>query len=400
MELGGREMTVFKIIFLPRRCDDRLHLEKRGATLLFNGEVFDPSIYDESLPYSQWIDSRPETIEDGWSVTVVLPHGWPAPRATRFPSPIVVSADGPVELPAYEGPDEDEAELRLAVAAKLAAQGKGETTVDGQKILIPKCLSLGEMPEGVYFSETTSPFHEFPEFGAAVAHVIGTVSLIDLEMRRLMISQHGSQALLAIRTVDKLLKNKDSRKKYVSSFAKNTGRDLVWKTFNWAYEFSEPILAIRNKFAHDIWGECPAIPDALLLVDPIHRLTGQAAFSQLLSHRLADEEMQVLIRIAAGEGGSKLSEADAKAIFAMAMARQSSPSRTEALNMTFGNPLDFRAPAAEVWTANDFRNAALAADMARIHVVGRLQKTTQWLNGLLSEDELEPLPEKPSRNRK
>ena len=115
-------MTIFNITLSPQRRDDRLRLEKRGATLLINGEVFDPSTYDESSPHTQWIVGRPEALEDGWSVTLLLPHGSPAPRATRFPDPIVVSTDGPVELPPYEGPDEDEAELRAAVAAKLSAQ--------------------------------------------------------------------------------------------------------------------------------------------------------------------------------------------------------------------------------------------------------------------------------------
>lgn len=385
-------MTIFNITLSPQRRDDRLHLEKRGATLLINGEVFDPSTYDKSLPHTQWIVGRPESLEDGWSVTLLLPHGSPAPRATRFPDPIVVSTDGPVELPPYEGPDEDEAKLRAAVAAKLSAQENDSTTTNRQAIIIPKRLSLGEMPEGAYFSETAPPFDKFPEFGAVVAHVIGTASLLDLEMWRPAISQHGSESLLAIRTAYAILENEDRKRRYVKSIAENTGRDLVWKTIQWAYEFSKPVFEIRNKFAHHIWGECPAMPNALLLADPMDRLTGQAALSQLLGHRLAEQETQILMRIAIGEGGSRLSETDAKAIFEMAAARQNNPSRTEAFNMIFNNPLDFRAPAAEVWTANDFKNAALAANMARIHVIGRLQKITQWLNGLLSEDDLEPLP--------
>ena len=75
-------------------------------------------------------------------------------------------------------------------------------------------------------------------------------------------------------------------------------------------------------------------------------------------------------------------------------------SRTEAFNMVFANPLDFRAPDAEVWTENDFRNAALAANMARTHVLARLQQIAQWLNGLRADDELEPLPEVPAKGRR
>ncbi|MCG6114158.1 MAG: hypothetical protein MEQ84_03075 [Mesorhizobium sp.] len=393
-------MITFNIQLMPQRRDDRLHLEKRGTTLLFNGEVFDPSTYDEFSSHIDWIVGLPEAIENGWSVTIVLPHGWPAPRATRFPDLIEISADGPVELPPYEGLDEDQEKLRLAVAAQLSTRQNDRTTSNGREIKIPEPLILGEMPEGVYFSETASPFDRFPEFGTVVAHVIATASLLDLEMWRPAISQHGSESLLAIRTAFATLENEERKRRYVRSIAEHTGRELVWKTIKWAYEFSEPVFKIRNKFAHHIWGECSALPNALLLADPKDRLTGQAALSQLLAHQPAEQESHILMRIASGEGGSKLSEDDAKAILKMAAARQNNPSRIEAFDMAFGNPMDFRAPAAEVWTAIDFKNAALAADMARTHVVGRLQQISQWMNGLRAEDELEPLPEKLQKGRR
>jgi len=393
-------MTTFLIKLSPQRRDDRLHLEKRGATLLFNGELFDPLAYDEKRPSCQWIVGRLEAIEDGWSVTVILPHGSPAPRATRFPEPITVSTDGPVELPPYEGPDEDHEELLIAVAAKLAEHKNLETTEDNYEIRVPKRLVLREMPKGVYFSEQTGPFAKFPEFGAVVAHVIGTVSLLDLEMLRTAVSQHGSESLLAIGTAFRMIKSDEQKAKYIRSFAKETGRPRVSETIEWAYRFSKPIYEIRNAFAHHIWGECPALPDALLLADPKDQLIGHAALSQLLGHRHADEEAQTLMRIVAGEGGSRLSEVDAQTIFKMVVSRQNSPSRIEAFNMIFNNPMGVYAPAAEVWTANDFRNALLAASIAQKHVVKRLQQVSQWLHGLLAEDELEPLPVKPLKSRR
>ncbi len=390
-------MTTFHLKFSPQRRDDRLDLQKRGDTLLINGEAFDPSAYDASLPQNNLIVCEPTQLEDGWSVTIILPHGATAPRVTRFPDPITVSADGPVELPPYEGPDEDEEQLRVAVAAKLSERDTHETTSDKHDIIIPKPFTLSELPEGVYFTETASPFERFPKFGAVVAHVIGTASLIDLEILRVAVGQHGSGSLLAIETAFKMLKNDKDKAHYSRLFAERTGRPLVWRTIKWAHDFLKPIYDIRNAFAHRIWGECPAIPNALLLADPADRLSGHAAFSQLLGHRQIEEETQILMRIATGQGGSKLSEADAKAILEMAVSRQNTPSRIKAFEMTFGNPMDFRAPAAEVWTANDFRNAAIAVDIARIRVVERLQKISQWLNGSLTEEELEPLPENPSK---
>ncbi|WP_421362917.1 hypothetical protein [Agrobacterium rosae] len=377
-----------------------MNLQKRGDTLLINGKAFDPSAYDASLPQNSWIVGEPTQLKDSWYVTIILPHAASAPRATRFPEAIIVSADGPVELPPYEGPDEDEGGLRVAVTAKLSERDTHETTSDKHDIKIPKPFTLSELPEGVYFGETASPFERFPKFGAVVAHVIGTASLIDLEILRVAVGQHGGGSLLAIETAFKMLKNDKDKSHYSRLFAERTGRPLVWQTIKWAHDFSKPVYDIRNAFAHRIWGDCPAIPNALLLADPADRLNGHAAFSQLLGHRQIEEEMQILVRIATGQGGSKLSEADAKAILEMAVSRQNAPSRIKAFDMTFGNPMDFRAPAAEVWTANDFKNAALAANIARIHIVERLQKISEWLNGSLTEEELEPLPEKPSKKER
>jgi len=42
---------------------------------------------------------------DDYECTLKLPHGSNAPEATRFPAPIEVTADGPVELPIYNTPE-------------------------------------------------------------------------------------------------------------------------------------------------------------------------------------------------------------------------------------------------------------------------------------------------------
>lgn len=398
--LRGKQITTFHIELTSQRRDDKLHLEKRGAKLMLNGEVVDPSTYEESEHASQWIVGRPKVAEKGWSFTIILPHGSPAPRATRFPSAITVSSDGPVELPPYDGPDEDFEELCAAVAAKLSGRTNNQSTANDE-INIPPRLTLAEMPAGVYFSEIVSPFAKLPVFGAVVSNVIATTSQLELEMLRLAVSQHGTKALQTFRTAYAVLeRDEQKRRKYIELFAKATGRDRVWETIRWAYRFSKPIFDIRNAFAHQIWGECPSIPDALLLADPTDMLTGQAAHSQLCDHRDSDAEVQILMRIANGTGGSKLSDADSRALFELAWARQNDPARIEAFDMSFANPLNFHAPSAEIWTAKDFRNVALAANLAQGHVVRRLWQISQWLDGQLAEDELEPLPETDPRNQK
>ena len=115
-------MTQFYIRLTPQRRDDRLTLEKRGNTLVLNGQEFDPETYNQD-DRNQWVVGDPEPFEDGWKVTIILPHGSPAPRSTRFPDPINVALDGPIQLPAYEGPDEDVAELELNVATCHIPEG-------------------------------------------------------------------------------------------------------------------------------------------------------------------------------------------------------------------------------------------------------------------------------------
>jgi len=366
-------VTTFHIKLSPQRREDRLQLEKRGSTLVLNGEVFDPTKQDYTSTASQWISGQPEPTDDGWSVTVILPHGDESPRATRFPKPIVVSDDGPVELPPYEGPDEDKEQLRIAVAKKLAEHAGREIIADATSIKIPERLKLQDMPDGVYFYETTSPLTMLPEFGAIVAHVIGTASLIEIEILRTGISLHGKQALLTLRTsYEKLPRDLDRRITFIKKVAEGTGKDEISKAVNWAFKYSEPIFNIRHSFAHRIWGECAVIPNAPLLLKPMDRLIAHAAHTQIVSDDALNQEAHTLFQIASGEGGSKLSDADTQAIFKMIAARQSHPSRVEAFDLTFGNSSSFPAPSAEIWTAGDFRNAYLAANLAYINIRSRL----------------------------
>lgn len=46
-----------------------------------------------------------ERTGDDYEVTLRLSHGARAPESTRFPAPIEVTVDGPVELPMYNEPE-------------------------------------------------------------------------------------------------------------------------------------------------------------------------------------------------------------------------------------------------------------------------------------------------------
>ena len=96
---------MFLITLSPMRRDDVLTVSVAGDVLVLNGEALDLGTYtaDPEAP-QDWIVGQP--VQDGgvWYVTLILPHGADAPEATRFPEPITVTADGPVQLPPHDMP--------------------------------------------------------------------------------------------------------------------------------------------------------------------------------------------------------------------------------------------------------------------------------------------------------
>lgn len=85
-----------------------LIVEKAGEVLTINGEAFDFSALPDGgeLPAdaitSEWIIGPVTRVSGELHLTLILPHGDDAPEATRFPEPITVTGDGPVDLPPYE----------------------------------------------------------------------------------------------------------------------------------------------------------------------------------------------------------------------------------------------------------------------------------------------------------
>lgn len=97
-----------KLTFSPVRMDMTLVAEVRGDTLMLNGDAYDfaplppGAILPRAAIDSPWI-AGDVTRDDAGVLTVplILPHGPIAPEATRFPVPMQVSEDGPVDLPQW-----------------------------------------------------------------------------------------------------------------------------------------------------------------------------------------------------------------------------------------------------------------------------------------------------------
>ena len=98
----------------PQRRDDAQPIVSvQGDTITINGEAFDFSQIGEgdTLPReavdSEWIAGPVERKDGQIELTLILPHGYPAPEETKFPQPIN-AGDGPVQLPPYKEPEPEE----------------------------------------------------------------------------------------------------------------------------------------------------------------------------------------------------------------------------------------------------------------------------------------------------
>lgn len=89
----------------PVRSDSRISISMNGNTISINEEVFDfsPLQDGDTLPRSAidspWFAGDVKRVDGVLHVELVFPHGAYADEAARFPVPITVTQDGPVQLP-------------------------------------------------------------------------------------------------------------------------------------------------------------------------------------------------------------------------------------------------------------------------------------------------------------
>lgn len=89
----------------PSRSDSRISVSVNGDTISINEEPFDfsPLQDGDTLPQkaidSPWFAGDVKRVDGVLHVTLMFPHGPYAGEAARFPVPITVIQDGPVQLP-------------------------------------------------------------------------------------------------------------------------------------------------------------------------------------------------------------------------------------------------------------------------------------------------------------
>lgn len=101
-----------QITFSPVRSDATLTALRQGDCLILNGVTHDFSALAEGAALSQaaigspWILGEVRRAQGRLQIALLLPHGGNAPDETRFPAPVLVTADGEVPLPPHDRPAE------------------------------------------------------------------------------------------------------------------------------------------------------------------------------------------------------------------------------------------------------------------------------------------------------
>lgn len=108
-----------KIILSPVRTDDLVTYEKRGDTIIVNGEEFDLSPVEEGdqLPAtaidSPWFGGGVTRARDELVLTLILPNPWNYSPEQAFPEPLFDVQDGIIELPPSLPDPEPEQEIEI-----------------------------------------------------------------------------------------------------------------------------------------------------------------------------------------------------------------------------------------------------------------------------------------------
>lgn len=95
----------FQIALSPIRSDATLHIERDGEVLIVNGQPIDCTDLTDGAQMSaaafgcEALLSDIVVSEGVVQLTLLLPHGAMADETARFPSPLLLTDDGPIRLP-------------------------------------------------------------------------------------------------------------------------------------------------------------------------------------------------------------------------------------------------------------------------------------------------------------
>jgi hypothetical protein len=76
-----------------------------APVLTVNNISYDLSELPEGATAKHPVLGTVERSGNDYELTLLITHGFSAPESTRFPEPLTVTVDGPVELPLYNTPE-------------------------------------------------------------------------------------------------------------------------------------------------------------------------------------------------------------------------------------------------------------------------------------------------------
>lgn len=96
------------IKFLPVRSDAaQPQMSWFAPVITLDGQDYDLSELPDGATAQHPVLGSVSRNGDDYELTMTLPHGPNAPAQTRFPEPIVVTENGPIDLPPYDQPTQE-----------------------------------------------------------------------------------------------------------------------------------------------------------------------------------------------------------------------------------------------------------------------------------------------------
>ena len=91
------------IKFSPVRSDKgQLTASLSGKVLTVDGVAYDLNLVPDGATVEHDVLKELTRTGDDFELTLTLPHGAKAPEATRFPQPVMVTANGDIDVPVFD----------------------------------------------------------------------------------------------------------------------------------------------------------------------------------------------------------------------------------------------------------------------------------------------------------
>ncbi|WP_286806174.1 MULTISPECIES: hypothetical protein [unclassified Marinimicrobium] len=74
--------------------------------LTVNAVDYNLSLLEDGATAQHPVLGTVHRVGNDYECTITLTHGADAPSETRFPAPVTVTENGPIELPPYDAPEE------------------------------------------------------------------------------------------------------------------------------------------------------------------------------------------------------------------------------------------------------------------------------------------------------